>query len=507
MGDFGGLFGAEQVGHQGQAEFQGGAGAAGRHQAAIDDHAFGAEARGQFGGDAGVGGVTAVREQAGVEENGGRGADGGEPAAGGGLALQGGAQAEIGTEVFHSGTAGEENAVEGVGETVGQQSVGDEDETVAAGDGAIRTEGGDDDLGAGTAEHVDGRDGFQFFKAGGQGHEHGRHGRRVGGERRRRQLFSIAEPAALALPAGMNASASASARAAGPRLVVFGCGYVGAATAAWAQARGATVTALTRNPATAAALRAAGIEVVVADLAGSDWHAAIPGGAEWVLNSVSSGGGGIDGYRRSYVEGTRSVVAWARSAGGIGTLVYTGSTSVYPQGDGAAVDETAPTDAAGERPGLLLAAEAAVRGAEAEAGCRRSFVLRLAGIYGPGRHHVLDQLRSGAGEIAGAGSHRLNLVHRDDIVGAIAACFLARPEQGGGIFNVADDAPAPKAEVVAWLAGRLGVPVPRFTGEPAGGRRAVTPDRIIVNRRAREVLGWVPRYPSYREGYANLLSH
>jgi nucleoside-diphosphate-sugar epimerase len=303
----------------------------------------------------------------------------------------------------------------------------------------------------------------------------------------------------------MQAAAPSSGPDTGKRLVVFGCGYVGAAVAAWAQGRGARVTALTRNPATAETLRATGIEVVVADLAAADWHGAIPGGADWVLNSVSSGGGGIEAYRRSYVDGTRSIVAWARAAGGVGTLVYTGSTSVYPQGDGVRVDESAPTDATAERPGLLLAAEAAVLGA-AEV-CRRTFVLRLAGIYGPGRHHVLDQLRSGAGEIAGAGSHRLNLVHRDDIVGAVAACFTAPPGVGGGIFNVADDAPAPKAEVVAWLAAQLGVAMPRFTGEPAGGRRAVTPDRIIVNRRCREVLGWRPAYPSYREGYATLLSH
>jgi hypothetical protein len=71
---------------------------------------------------------------------------------------------------------------------------------------------------------------------------------------------------------------------------------------------------------------------------------------------------------------------------------------------------------------------------------------------------------------------------------------------------VADDRPARKAEVVAWLAAKLGVPEPRFTGLPAGGRRAVTPDRSILNGRLKSVLGWKPAYPDFRGGYENVLA-
>jgi nucleoside-diphosphate-sugar epimerase len=71
---------------------------------------------------------------------------------------------------------------------------------------------------------------------------------------------------------------------------------------------------------------------------------------------------------------------------------------------------------------------------------------------------------------------------------------------------VADDGAALKAEIVEWLARRIGVALPRFTGEPAMGRRAVTPDRVIANARAKAVLGWRPRFATFREGYENLLS-
>lgn len=288
----------------------------------------------------------------------------------------------------------------------------------------------------------------------------------------------------------------------GKRLVIFGCGYVGGVVAREAVARGLQVTALTRNAAKALLLREAGIEVVEADLATDAWHAQIAGGADFVLNSVSSGGGGTAGYRHSYVDGMASIVRWAQARGPAGTLVYTSSTSVYPADGGASVDESFPTGGA-ERPAMLVEAEDTLR--RATGVCARWFILRLAGIYGPERTHLVHQVRTG--EVSGRGEHHLNLAHRDDIAAAIWATFAAPPAISDEIFNVADPTPAPKAEVVAWLAQRLGLPLPRFTGEPAAGRRAVTPDRTISAAKLARTLGWRPRYPSYREGYETLLSH
>lgn len=292
----------------------------------------------------------------------------------------------------------------------------------------------------------------------------------------------------------------------GRRLVIFGCGYVGTAVARQAVEGGLRVTALTRNPGVAAALEGLGVETVVADLAGDDWHARIPSGADFVLNCVSSGGGGLENYRRSYVAGMRSVLAWAAQRG-VGTLAYTSSTSVYPQGGGVVVDENAPTDGAGESALILLEAEKLLGEKSAAAPTvQRAFILRLAGIYGPGRHHLLDLLRTGAEEIAGSGDHRLNLIHRDDVARAVWAVFQAPAVVTGGIFNVADDGAATKTEIVGWLANRLGIPAPRFNGEPAQSRRRTPPDRIIANAKLKAELGWRPVFPSFREGYAALLA-
>lgn len=290
------------------------------------------------------------------------------------------------------------------------------------------------------------------------------------------------------------------------RLAVFGAGYVGGALVRRALADGWRVVALTRNAATAAELRAAGAEVVVADLAGGAWWDApeLAGGAERVAVTVAAGGGGAAGYRRSYVDGLRSVVSWGRrvkARGGVaGRLIYTSSTSVYPQDGGLRVTEADAVGGEAETTRMLVEAER-IAGEWAGATNAGVVVLRLAGIYGPGRVHLVEQVRSG--EVSGRAESHLNLVFRDDVVSAMEAAW----ERGGGaeVFNLADEGAATKGEVVAWLAERLGVPMPRFTGLPAGGRRAVTPDRIIDASRARELLGWRPRWPSFREGYAEVL--
>lgn len=291
----------------------------------------------------------------------------------------------------------------------------------------------------------------------------------------------------------------------GKRLVIFGCGYVGSAVAQAALAVGARVEALTRNPGKADALRAAGVaHVAVADLATTEWHRELVPGADFVVNTVSSGG--AENYRRSYVDGMQSILAWAAAgAEPVGTLVYTSSTAVYPQGGGVVVDESAAAPGSTPNGAIIRESEQLLESAPAAAR-RRAFILRLAGIYGPGRHHLLDQLRAGTPTLNGSGDHRLNLAHRDDIVTAILACLKAPADVAGGIFNVADDAPARRAEVVQWLAARLGRPMPAFDGSTTARRGgAPMPDRVISNGRLQRTFGWRPQYADYRAGFAGLL--
>ena len=264
----------------------------------------------------------------------------------------------------------------------------------------------------------------------------------------------------------------------GRSVLVLGAGYVGGAFVRQALARGLRVAALTRNPERAAALRAAGCgEVVEADLAGVEWHGRLRRPFDFVVNCVSAGGRAVEDYRHSYVAGMRSLGRWLADRPAGGTVVYTGSTGVYPQGNGERVDEDAPLAGAGATAAVLREAEEALAVGARGAGARW-FVLRLAGIYGPGRHGMLDRLRAGAAVLPGEPGHRMNLIHRDDVCGALWAALCAPAAVRDEIFNVCDGHPAPRAEVAAWLAARLGVPCPALGGSasaagpsPSGGRR------------------------------------
>jgi nucleoside-diphosphate-sugar epimerase len=289
-----------------------------------------------------------------------------------------------------------------------------------------------------------------------------------------------------------------------PSVMIFGCGYIGTALAERLIESGVRVGALTRNAQQVKALRAMGVhEVVQAGVHETGWQEQVAGGYQSIVNCVSSAGGGLEGYRLSYLEGQKRILEWA-SVHPPQSYIYTSSSSVYPQEGGVLVDEDSDTRKAPPTGQVLLESEHILANAAAD---QNWYVLRLAGIYGPGRHYLLDQLRKASGPIPGRGDYSMNMIHRDDAVTAIlhALSGVAAP----GIYNICDNDPCLKEQVLSYLATKLGLPIPSF--DPAqvserlkrrGGRM---PDRRISNRKARALLGWAPEYPSFREGYGALL--
>lgn len=287
-------------------------------------------------------------------------------------------------------------------------------------------------------------------------------------------------------------------------VVIFGCGYVGTALAGSLKERGIRVGALTRNAARATELRERGVaEVVVADLDDASWMNELGQSYEAVVNCVSSAGGGLDGYQKSYVAGQKRILEWAETQE-IRSYLYTSSSSVYAQDNGVWVDEASDTSAAPPTGQVLLESERLI---EKYAHLFQSwYVLRLSGIYGPGRHFLLNQLKDRRGLIPGRGDYHMNMIHLDDIVRAMLLALSGKPPSG--IYNICDDEPTTKETVLQYLAEQLELPVPEFDPEnipPRLKRRGGhMPDRRISNRKAKAQLGWVPDYPSYKEGYASL---
>lgn len=275
------------------------------------------------------------------------------------------------------------------------------------------------------------------------------------------------------------------------KIAILGCGYVGAEFARQAQAAGHEVLGVVRSERSRDALRTEGIPAEAFDLQSGDW-AALPPSFDAVVYAASTGGGGPEAYALAYDLGVRRALAWAQAVGAQ-AFVFTSSTGVYRQDDGGLVDETslvggAPTADA------ILGGERAVL----SAGFAKARVLRLGGLYGPGRHHLVDQLRRGETIIGGRVDHFINYLHRDDAASAILAALTGGPS-GARIYNVSDGQPVTKAELACWIATQLGQPTPTFDpSAPAGPRVAkggrTQPNRVVATGLIRAELTWKPRF-------------
>jgi len=123
------------------------------------------------------------------------------------------------------------------------------------------------------------------------------------------------------------------------RVLILGCGYVGLPLAAELARRGQVVFGVRRTRATDHALRVAGVEPWVADVTDPASLARLPDPFDWVVNCVSASGEGAADYRHIYLDGMRNVLDWLASSPPQ-RFVYTSSTGVYGQRDGAEVTET-----------------------------------------------------------------------------------------------------------------------------------------------------------------------
>jgi nucleoside-diphosphate-sugar epimerase len=129
-----------------------------------------------------------------------------------------------------------------------------------------------------------------------------------------------------------------------------------------------------------------------------------------------------------------------------------------------------------------------------------AIILRVAGIYGPGRGHLFRQYLRREAKIAGRGERLINMVHRDDLVGAIVAAL--RQGRPGEIYNVVDDEPVAQIHFFRWLSETLGKEMPAFAAETeAAERKRGRTSKRVSNRKLKRELGYQFKYPTFREGY------
>jgi len=246
------------------------------------------------------------------------------------------------------------------------------------------------------------------------------------------------------------------------RLLVFGPGYTASRLMAAVEAGGGIVATVNR--------------ATFADQARTRAEIAM---ATHILSSIPPGE--ADPVLAAYGADLAASGKW---------LGYLSSTGVYGDTGGGWVDESAPLR--GRRGGRV----------KADFGwgaLPHAHVFRLPGIYGPERS-ALERMAAGATRVYFPGQV-FSRVHVDDLVAGVIAAFKGSP----GAYNLADDLPAPQAEVLAYAAELLGIdPGPAVTPDEvelsAASRAFYAENRRVANGKAKRLLGWRPRYADYRLG-------
>lgn len=266
-----------------------------------------------------------------------------------------------------------------------------------------------------------------------------------------------------------------------PKLII-GCGYLGRRVAARWRAAGQIVIALTRrNTYTLAARKLIPIVGDVTDPASLRYLPA----ADTVLYAVGLDRSTGRSMREVYVDGLGHVLDALPACR---RFLYISSTGVYGGSDGGWVTEDTPPEPAEESGRVVLEAEQLLRARHPGA-----IILRFAGIYGPGRLLRRDALLRGE-PLVGDPQRWLNLIHVED--GADAVLAAEARGQPGETYNIADDTPVSRRDFYTHLAELLHAPPAAFEPRPEPG----APHRRVSNAKARNQLGWVPRFPDYRTG-------
>lgn len=275
------------------------------------------------------------------------------------------------------------------------------------------------------------------------------------------------------------------------RILIAGCGYVGARLAALLAADSHEVWGLSRNPSGLPD----GVRPFAADLGEAETLSVLPEGLDYVAYTAAADATTDADYKRVYVGGVKSLGRALEQQGQRPERVlFTSSTGVYAQNDGEWVNEDSPAEPASFTGARLLEGERAWRDFEYPV-C----VLRLGGIYGPGRSRLLEQARRGEGATHSDQPSYVNLIHRDDCARALQHLMFL-PDPASAYIGV-DCEPAPRHEILAWLASRLEVPVKAVSHEPMVRIRG---NKRCDSQRLRDT-NFSFLYPTYREGFEQII--
>lgn len=245
------------------------------------------------------------------------------------------------------------------------------------------------------------------------------------------------------------------------KIAIVGCGYVGTAVAsAWQQAgHDLTVTTTTPDRVTELATVARRVAVLRAD----DRAALQATIADRDVVLVCVGKARQAGYRETYLATAETLAAVLPQAPSVRQVIYTSTHSHLGDRQGAWTDEDVPPAPLTENGKIIAATERVFLAMQTAT--RRVCILRLAGIYGPGRELGKIFRRWAGTTRPGTGEQFINWIHLDDIVGSI---IWACDRQLAGIYHIANDTPLPKREFYGRLFAHLGLEALGWDGQASG---------------------------------------
>lgn len=270
---------------------------------------------------------------------------------------------------------------------------------------------------------------------------------------------------------------------------IAGAGYVGKAMAEYFLEKKQRVSALVRSEESKKALTAMGIDAVACDLR-QGLPIQAPQNPHFVIIALSPGERKLEAYQDTYLKGVRHYLEFLKTQRRPSLIVYLSSTGVWKDRGGEWVDETTAVDQGEDAlRDVLIAAEEQVLNSGLP-----GVVLRLGGIYGPGRNR-LQSIIAGY-DLPESRDKYVNWIHRDDLVDMIQLVFNSA--QDGSIYNVTDGVPKLQSEFYVHIRQMLGLTVPTS----ASHEKKICGKRVCNDKIKK--LGMQLRFPTVFDGYLDL---
>lgn len=203
-----------------------------------------------------------------------------------------------------------------------------------------------------------------------------------------------------------------------------------------------------------------------------------------VIHCASSGKGGVDAYRNVFQVGAQNIIKVFKES----TLMFTSSSSVYPQTNGEVVNEESDAEPDRETGKILRCSEDHVLK-------NGGIVMRLSGIYGEGRSVILKKWLKGESKVEEDGRRILNQIHRRDA--ATAYLKVVELAKSAEIYNVSESRPQSQLDTLQWLADYYDKPLPESEPRNMNRKRGWTHKKVSSLKL--QQLGWKPRYANFTD--------